>query len=78
MAQLSKSSIPTSEPVRRGFSLPCPMCGEASALIRVNLSDVNDLHCSACDNDFTLEDVRRFIAQWGKAISWLESCPALE
>jgi uncharacterized protein (DUF983 family) len=60
----------------QGFHCPCPRCGEEG--VRVGLWDVNDLHCSECDGDFTLEDVRALVEGWGPVIRWLDTAPVME
>lgn len=62
----------------RGFSeLPCPKCGEQDA-ITVNLYDVEDLHCSECDTDFSLQEIRELLAAWGPVVKWLDTAPVRE
>ncbi|HWG41329.1 MAG TPA: hypothetical protein VN688_00985 [Gemmataceae bacterium] len=68
-----------SKPVRRGFpSVTCIKCGNADAVVTVNLTDVSEFHCNECDEDFSAADVREFVGQWQAVLNWIELCPAVE
>jgi transcription elongation factor Elf1 len=65
--------------VKQGWgTLPCPHCGEQQATILLDLTNLEDLHCQDCDQDYTLEDVRSFIEQWGKVLRWVSIANAVE
>jgi hypothetical protein len=53
-------------------TLPCIVCGEAQATIHLDLTDCESFHYADCDNDFTADDVRAFLAQWQKVLAWCE------
>ena len=64
------------------ITLPCPRCGEASANIALNLwsledSDSENLHCTECENDISLNDVRSFIDRWTAILTWIEAAPTV-
>jgi hypothetical protein len=61
----------------RSIQLPCPQCGEAQANISLGLADFG-LTCHECDAEFTIEEVRGFIARWTPVIRWLDDAPVIE
>lgn len=68
----------------RGFVVKCPLCaarGDDTRIGIVDLCDVGEFSCDACDETFGLADVRGFIAaaaEWGRVLAWLESSPVRE
>jgi hypothetical protein len=65
----------TEKPELCGTQLPCPCCGEPSANIAVNLwllGDDGAFTCTECEGEFSVADVRGFIAKWTRLIGWLE------
>jgi hypothetical protein len=62
----------------KGFGpLPCPKCGQDSQ-IKVYLEDLNTFSCPECEDEFTADDVRQFVAKWQRVLSFLDSAPAAE
>lgn len=61
----------------RGFKAPCIKCGE-EATVRLDLSDLDAFTCSSCDAEFTADDVRAFVAEWAKVLSWIDSAPVVK
>jgi transcription elongation factor Elf1 len=57
-----------------GFTLACPACGEASATITLDLTDLATCHCESCGDDFAVStavakfterlEVWRAVARW--------------
>jgi transcription elongation factor Elf1 len=63
----------TAEPARRGFGpLRCISCGE-EGVIRLDLDDCATLHCTDCEAEFGLDDVRALIAKWQRVVDWLDA-----
>jgi hypothetical protein len=73
---------PTPPATGRGFGfLPCPKCGEAEvsiALIITDLTADDACKCCECDAEFSLDDVRQFIARWGRVLAWIDQAPIVE
>ncbi len=67
------------EPATRGFTFPCVKCGNASdgGNVVLKLGSVSDFHCTECDEDFDVADVKAFIGKWQAALEWIESAPRL-
>jgi len=62
------------------IQLPCPCCGETLASVSLHLATLDDetaanFTCEECTTDFSLADVRGFIAAWTPLLSWLEQIP---
>jgi transcription elongation factor Elf1 len=76
-------TLPTIAPTThkpRGFAgLTCLKCGEEGALsIRLDvLDDAEALHCSGCEQDYGLADVRDAVAAWTKLLAWADLAPEL-
>jgi uncharacterized protein (DUF983 family) len=66
----------TESKTTRGFSAPCPKCGNQS--IQVSLADVSQLYCTSCEEDMALEDIRALVEGWGPVLKWLDAVPVLE
>ena len=64
--------------ISKGFTLRCPLCGDAESIIYIDLGNLVDLKCSANDCEFTTDDVRELIGQWQKLLAWLDTAPAAE
>lgn len=58
---------------RTGFSLRCIHCGEDN--VHLDLQDLDTIRCGACENDFTVGDVRKLFAEWGRFLRWLDNVP---
>ena len=56
--------------------VPCPKCGQAEATVRLDLSDLETCHCVDCDETFSLDLVRDFIAKWQRVLGWVATCPS--
>jgi uncharacterized protein (DUF983 family) len=65
-------------PPTKGLLLPCPKCGEADAVIRLNLAEPDCFLCDDCSEEFSAADVRAFIARWEKVLAWVATIPAGE
>jgi Zn ribbon nucleic-acid-binding protein len=59
----------------KGIVLPCPKCGEPSAIIKVSLANVDEFECAECGNEFAADEVRDFIARWQPVLAWLQTIP---
>jgi uncharacterized protein (DUF983 family) len=59
--------------VTRGFSCPCPKCGDDT--VTVQLADVSQLHCTGCEEDLDLDDIRALVEGWGRVLAWLDTAP---
>lgn len=67
--------MPATVVTRRGFGqLPCPCCGADSA-VRVTLDELDVFACGECDEEFSPEDVRRFIGRWTAVLAWIDTAP---
>jgi hypothetical protein len=65
--------------VKRGFrGICCILCADAEAVISLDLDDCHTLRCGACDDTFTLEDVREHVAAWQRVIAWVDAAPLAE
>lgn len=66
----------------RGFSLPCPMCGDPEVRLDVDLNDLNLMSCNACSEEFTpraaLEKAKALAAKWERVVWWLETAPTTD
>jgi len=83
IVKLTTETTPGVEPKSslRCIQLPCPCCGETLANVSLHLSTLDDetaanFTCEECTADFSLADVRGFIARWTPILSWLELIPA--
>lgn len=52
----------------------CPMCGEKA--VRICLQDDGEFHCSSCDAEFGVAEVREHIKQWERVLAWMDAMPA--
>jgi hypothetical protein len=68
------TSPSTSTPARGFGCLPCPCCGE-DATIRLDLDDLTNFSCTACENEFTLDTVRDVIDRWQRVLAWIDRAP---
>jgi predicted RNA-binding Zn-ribbon protein involved in translation (DUF1610 family) len=60
------------------IKLPCPLCGEEDADISVHLANLGsgeEFMCDDCGEDFSIAEVRRFIARWTPILDWLSAIP---
>src|SRR5262249_28800203 len=66
--------------VGRGFpGIPCLYCNDEGT-IRLDLADVtapDAFHCTACEAEFSLDDVRTKIAAWQPVLTWVALAPQL-
>lgn len=73
-------TIPAENP--KPLSMPCPMCGNESAGISVNLwlTELGDdaFTCHDCGESFTVERVRFFMERWSALLNWLDKVPVFE
>jgi hypothetical protein len=67
--------------VARGFvGLICPNCASADDTITVQLEDLGVFCCAGCENEFTADQVREFLAvadRWRAVLAWIEQAPVL-
>lgn len=59
--------------VRKGFYCPCPRCGEESTY--VHLDDVCSVRCGECNEEITLDELRRLVDSWSAVLAWLDTAP---
>jgi hypothetical protein len=68
--------------VARGFvGLICPSCASGDEVITVDLHDLDTFRCQGCENEFTAEQVREFLAAaegWRVVLAWIEQAPVIE
>jgi hypothetical protein len=73
------NELKQSETTARGFKeVVCIACGNADATVSVMLHDLNQFHCSECDAEFSVEDVRAHLAAWTRVLDWISLAPELE
>jgi uncharacterized protein (DUF983 family) len=56
----------------KGFAVRCIRCGQEEC-IRLNVNNLDTFSCSACDEDFTADDVRTELARWARLLAWLDT-----
>jgi hypothetical protein len=54
--------------------LRCLLCGEPNG-ISLYLNDLETVHCTHCEQDHTLSEVRDTIDQWALVLSWRDLAP---
>jgi hypothetical protein len=65
--------------VRRGFDVPCPLCGEdgrGGIILRVH--DTAIFGCTECDRGFSAGDLRAAGEQMVALADWADTAPARE
>ena len=60
--------------VKRGFRLNCIRCGERASLA-LDLDDCDTFRCPECEADFGAAEVREMIAEWQRALAWIDQAP---
>lgn len=55
----------------------CILCGDDSALA-LSLADGDTFACSACNDEFTSDQVREHLDAWARMLKWVRLCPARE
>ena len=63
---------------QRGFAAVCFRCGDADAVVRVNLADTSEFKCDGCDSEFSAGDVREHLASWQAVLAWISTAPVVE
>lgn len=53
--------------------LTCLKCGEKDT-VRVHIVD-GSFSCSQCDEEWTLDEAKSFLREWGRIIQWVEKMP---
>ena len=53
----------------------CPNCLEV-ATQRIDLDDGDTVTCTGCEEEYSVDQVRRLIESWGPLLGWLDSHPA--
>ena len=66
----------TPKATTRGFSCRCILCG-AEESVRVDLHDLTSFTCTACEDDFTADDVREHVKAWAKVLAWIDTAPEI-
>lgn len=63
----------------RTLELSCPKCMGEDAVITLNLGDLDECQCSACDATFSAEEAEaEFLAmaeKWGAVARWIKQAP---
>jgi len=58
----------------KGFGVNCPHCHDPDATITIDLNDIDDCHCSSCDESFSAEEARDMAqaeaARWQTVLEW--------
>lgn len=57
----------------RGFKAPCPNCGKET--VRLDLQAVSNFSCWSCDEEFSLDSIRKLVAGWTAVLKWIEIAP---
>jgi hypothetical protein len=58
-----------------GFvGLKCVHCGNAGG-VSLSLYDLDTVHCTECDDEYTLSEVRDTIDQWAQVLAWRDLAP---
>jgi transcription elongation factor Elf1 len=62
---------------RRGFPVPCPLCGQTGNVVLdvENVDGETAFNCGDCGDDFGRQDVERFIERWSACLKWLDAAP---
>lgn len=59
------------------MTLNCIKCGVTAENVRIAVDvDTGEIHCDACDCDYTAADVRAVLAAWGPVLDWVGQRPA--
>lgn len=62
--------------------LPCPMCGEQEAGIKLYLAGLDDddaqFTCAECEGEFGRNQIKEFIRKWSKLLAWMDSAPDMD
>ena len=53
----------------------CPKCLE-DATQRIDLGDGDTVTCTGCDEEYSVDAVRKLIASWGPLLGWLDAHPS--
>lgn len=64
-----------SEKEPKGQKLPCPSCGQAKAMIYMDIDIIGGFTCRECDAEFTREDIELLIAAWTPILAWIDQFP---
>jgi transcription elongation factor Elf1 len=60
----------------QGFTLQCPVCGEAAVSITLDLSNLTICHCGSCDDEFSVATAVNMLAdrlaQWQAVARWID------
>ena len=77
MSTAMSNAAVESKSVRYGFDgVRCLLCGETDT-VSVTLSDTTVFHCSSCDNDYSVQEVKKQIQDWAAVVNWVLSAPKL-
>lgn len=58
------------------FNVKCIKCG-AEGSVSVMLNDMDVMACSECNDEFGRDEVREHLAEWSKALAWLDGAAAI-
>lgn len=61
------------QPRRTSFNVSCPACGEQGVVVA--LDNLEQVTCSHCNSDTTLEEIRTLIGEWTAFLAWLDALP---
>ncbi len=61
----------------KGFSVTCPHCNE-SGYMRLTLADCDELTCSQCDGETTVDQMREFVKEWTRFLAWVDRATSKE
>jgi hypothetical protein len=64
---------------KTGFSVTCPHCRDADAIVSIDLNDLGAVTCGACSETFTPQQARDLaaaeLAKWEAVCRWVEAVP---
>ena len=59
-----------------GFpDLICPLCGDKDNVQSLQLNDLETIVCSACEETYSVTDVRKIVNSWQSFLNWLDAKP---
>lgn len=64
----------------RTLAVICPFCNDADATLSLDMSDLDAITCSSCDETFSARQahakVVEALAKWARVMEWIDSAPA--
>jgi hypothetical protein len=65
----------------KGFSITCPMCHDAEAVVSIDLNNLAECRCSGCDETFSPRQARDHaaaeLARWERVVRWVALADAV-